>query len=79
MEIIYPFYHPINDGLFLDELNEHLRYHKQRDYRNNEIYNWMDNTIEKLENEQDTKDLKLILLFLKPRIDCGSGISCGLP
>ena len=78
MEIIYPFYHPINDDLFLDELNEHIRYHKQRNKRNEEIYNRMHNAIKKLENEQDIINLKLILVFLKPHIDCCGGISCGL-
>ena len=51
--ITHPFYHPINDDIFLDESNEHIRYHKQRHKRNDEIYNRMNNTIEKLENAQD--------------------------
>ena len=39
----------------------------------------MYNAIIKLENEKDIKDLKIILLFIKPHIDCCGGISCGLP
>ena len=74
----FPFYHPVNDDIFLDEPNEHVRYHKQRHKRNDEIYNRMNNAIEKLENEKDINDLKIILLFLKPHIDCCGGISCVL-
>ena len=76
--ITHPFYHPVNDDIFLDEPNEHVRYHKQRHKRNDEIYNRMNNAIEKLENEKDIKDLKIILIFLKPHIDCCDGISCVL-
>ena len=76
--ITHPFYHPVNDDIFLDEPNEHIRYHKQRHKRNDEIYNRMYNAIIKLENEKDIKDLKIILLFLKPHIDCCGGISCVL-
>ena len=73
------FYHDIDTTLFPEIESSFYRQNKQRDFRDEQIYNKFYNIIDVLENEEMKTDLKLILSYTKARIFCGSGISLGLP
>ena len=73
------FYYKYDESLYLEEDDTYKRERMQRDARNDKIYNEFDIIINNLENEEMKTDLNLMLKFLKNSIDCGSGISCGLP